>query len=162
MGFSFDAPLEVPFGEPNLSPSEAAVYRDLLGEDLFFDGELKLAAKGDYRTIAGEENYRRGILRRLITTPGTYRLRPDYGAGLGDAVKGKLTKGTLDALTARIREQVAADRRTEKVISVTVTPLSTSTTTGPLAGVQGIRVHVVVQAFGRVLRPLAYRFAREG
>lgn len=159
MAFSFDSLLDSPFGEA-LSPLEQAVYRDALGKDLFFDGNLCVASRGDYQTVEGEENFRRGILRRLMTTPGSYKLRPDYGAGLMDAVKGKLTKSRLDALEARVREQVAADRRTEKVISVTVTSLGTLT--GPLAGVQGIRVHVVVQALGRVLRPLAFRFAREG
>lgn len=132
----------------------AQVQADTLGTDLFFGGSLEVGAHGDYEEVSGEENYRRAIFRRLITSPGEYRLNPSYGAGVGDYVYAKLTTSTIDELTARIREQVAADRRTDQVLSVTVTPMT-------FGDKPGIQVVVVAMAFGRTLRPLAYNFTKQ-
>jgi hypothetical protein len=110
--------------------------------------------KGDYKVVDGEENYRRGILRRLITSPGTYRLRPSYGAGVPDHVKKPLTKSVLDQLRQRIRDQVLADRRTEAVLYIELTPIVTNNR-------PGLHIRVGAQAFGRVLRSLSFTFSKE-
>lgn len=147
---SLDPSFDFPWGAP-VDPN--APVRSILGRDLYFDGNLAVNASEDYQTVEGEENYRRAIFRRLITSPGTYRARPRYGAGLGDFQKKKATKGNIDTLTTRVREQVAADRRTQKVLSVVIVDLP--------APAQGIKVTVTVQAFGRTLRPLSYSFSKE-
>lgn len=141
--FTFGLGGSVPPAEPD------PALKKLFGRDLFFDGQLPLTPKGDYRTVEGEENLRRAIFRRLITSPGTYRPKPDYGAGVGDFVKKRSTKSNLDELRTRIITQVVQDRRVEKVLSVELTESENKLT-----------VRVVVQAFGRTLRPQSYDFAK--
>lgn len=149
-----DLPLDQDLtGIPVDSPLGRELQRSF-GTDLFFNGRLVVTASGDYQLVDGPENLRRALLRRYITTPGTYRLRPDYGAGLGDYLKKPMTKANLDELTVRMREQTARERRVDKVIEITLTPTMYDTQ-------QGLHVYVRVQAAGRLIRPLTYAFKKE-
>ncbi len=149
---AFDSVFDVPFGGPPIDVN--APVESVMGKDIFFNGNTLVSAKGDYQTVAGEENYRRAIMRRLITVPGTHRLRPTYGAGVPTSIKQKMTRSTLDSLKQRIKEQVQSDRRTEAVLDVTLT--ETTFDNKP-----GLRVLVRAKAFGRELRPLVYNFSKE-
>jgi hypothetical protein len=68
---------------------------------------------------------------------------------VGDFVKKKMSKSNLDALRSRITTQVGQDRRVEKVIEVDFQESENK-----------LNIRVVVQAFGRTLRPLSYDFAK--
>ena len=134
-------------------PSLPAETGSIYGVDKFFDGAPRVTGKGDWQTVAAEENLRRGILRRMITTPGTYRTRPDYGVGMAPYVKKPITQAVIEELQNRTRAQVAQDRRVDKVLQVTVTKEAWGAS-------PGLRVVVVVQALGRVQRPMNMLFKR--
>jgi phage baseplate assembly protein W len=130
-------------------PPQDPAHQSLFGRDLFFNGVLPLTAKGDYQIVEGDENLRRAVFRILITSPGSYKLRPTYGAGVADFVKKKMTKSALDDLAIRIKDQISQDRRVDKVLEVTFTESENK-----------LSVRIVVQAFGRAIRPLSYDFSK--
>ena len=107
-----------------------------------------MAAHCDYETVDGLENYRQSLIRRIIVRPGEYRLRPDYGAGLISYVKKPFTSTNRAEIVKRITSQVAQDRRTEKVVSVSIETVTFN-------NINYYKVSLVVQAFGRrqELRP---------
>jgi phage baseplate assembly protein W len=126
---------------------------DIYGVDIYFDGQKRVSAAGDWQSVQAEENLRRGILRRILTAPGTYRWKPNYGVGMGTFLKKPVNAAVVEQLTSRIISQVGQDRRVDKVVSVTVTPV--------LFGDQpGLRVVVVVQALGRKQLPIGMTFKR--
>lgn len=131
-------------GPPGIYESEGRFY----GKDLRFNGDLRVAAHGDYETVDGLENYRQSLIRRILVRPGEYRLRPDYGAGLISYVKKPFTSTNRAEIVKRITSQVAQDRRTEKVVSVSIETLTFN-------NINYYKVSLVVQAFGRrqELRP---------
>lgn len=145
-------PLATPLGDPQPPTTEQAV-RDVFGVDKFFDGTSHVTGKGDWLTVEGEENLRRAILRRLMTAPGAYRVKPQYGVGVDTYVKKPYTRAVQDELTSRIRSQVAQDRRVDKVLQVTVSQEFFGT-------VPGVRIILVVQAKGKTLRPMQFSFKR--
>lgn len=134
--------------------TDEATQADVFGKDVFFDGRHRVTSQGDYQTVQGEDNLRRWVHRCLITRPGDYKLRPNFGVGMQDYVKKTRTKSTIDELTLRIKGQIARDRRVQKVLQVLVTEEQFGDDTG-------LKVVVIVQAFGRTLRPLAYSFKKE-
>jgi phage baseplate assembly protein W len=139
---------------PGAPDGETEAQGDAYGVDVFFDGKHRVTPAGDYQEVAGEENLRRSIFRRLITRPGEYRLNPNYGAGVPSYVKKKRSAANLSELTNRVKAQIQRDRRVQKVLGVTITREQYGYDTG-------IKVVVVVQAFGRTLRPLVYDFKKE-
>lgn len=104
-----------------------------LGRDLLFTDDLQVDASGDYQTIEGPDNLRAAIRRRLLVSPGEYKMRPDYGVGVRLFLKRPATTALLDDLKRRVRDQLARERRIEKVLSVEVEPRS----------VGGVRVYVI-------------------
>jgi len=137
---------------PTLGGGPAGLYdaeKDAYGRDLFFDGNLAVDASEDYKTVDGIENYRRALIRRIIVRPGEYRLRPDYGAGLLSYVKKAFTPTVRAEIVQRITEQVARDRRTERVVSVSLDVVK------DINNREYFKVSLVVLAFGRrqELRP---------
>lgn len=127
------------------SPSVDEVARDVFGKDLFFNGDLQTTAAGDYVLIEGKEALRQAIYRRLLTAPGEYRVRPDYGAGVGQFVKKRMTRAILDELRQRIIDQLSQDDRIDRVVEVT-------TESYTVEGRPGIKVYVKVQALGQEFR----------
>lgn len=89
--------------------------RDLFGCDIRFDGDFIVTAGGDYALVTGKDNLRLAILRRLITKPGEFRFRPDYGVGIQTFVKKQLTQSLKDSLRQRIIDQLSQDRRINSV-----------------------------------------------
>ena len=49
-------------------------------------GDLAAASTGDLLTVAGSDASQQRILRRLLTSPGSYLWNLSYGAGLGRLV----------------------------------------------------------------------------
>jgi len=91
-------------------------------------------ATGDVLLVSGADGLRQRLLRRFLTDPGEYALRPDYGGGLRAALRTQMTKARVDALRERLTAQALADKGVRKVISVAVR-----------AGENRIDIEVVVQ-----------------
>ncbi len=115
---------------------------DLFGVDILFDDDVQVTASGDYATIEGFAALRQAIRTRLITTPGEYAIRPDYGCGLSMWVKKRMVKSERDSLRQTIIEQLSQEDRIQKVEEVEVDNLTSGTTTG-------VKVFVRVTALGR-------------
>lgn len=85
----------------------------VLGRDLRVPAgsALPKTPTGDLQTVAGLENVRGALRRRMATTPGTLIHRPDYGAGLEDWVEVAATPGARAQVANRVRRQVLRDAR---------------------------------------------------
>jgi phage baseplate assembly protein W len=155
--------LSSPLAQPNAFPlggnpptdagapqgSQLAVF----GRDLLFTDDVQVGPNGDYVVVDGVENLRRAILRRLVVKPGEYRLRPEYGVGVGTFVKKPMTRATLDELQQRIVDNLSQEKRIDRLLQVIVNP----TTYG---GYPGLYVDIQAQAFGREVHFEPFTFAR--
>lgn len=81
-------------------PDETAL--DLFGEDFLFTDDLQVTASGDYATVQGMACLRQAILNRLLTAPGEYAVHPEYGVGIRNWVKKRLTRADQDELRHQI------------------------------------------------------------
>jgi phage baseplate assembly protein W len=115
---------------------------DLFGVDVLFEDDLQVTGSADYATVEGYAALRQAILIRLITTPGEYAVRPDFGCGVAQWLKKRMTTSELDTLRQRIIEQLSQEERIQKVEEVSVESLS-------LAGTTGVKISVRVSALGR-------------
>ncbi len=61
-------------------------------------GDLSVDAAGDLQAISGEQVSQQRIIRRLLTSAGTYIWNPIYGAGLGRFVGTTTDRRALQAL----------------------------------------------------------------
>jgi len=99
----------------------------LWGRDLFFDlrsenlADLQVNAAGDWLQASSAEALRQSIRRRMITAPGEWAAKPEYGAGLPRYVKSRLNETTRNEIVERVRSQCLLDERVEGVESVDVT-----------------------------------------
>lgn len=135
-------------GQPPAPTATGESVRDELGVDCSTD----MTPKGDYAQVAGYENLRRSIWRRLKTRRGGYRLRPEFGCGVPDFVKKPLTASRIDELRHAIIENISLDRRVDHVESVEITP-------GTNAGPDGVTISIAVKAKGRVLAFQPFSFS---
>lgn len=126
---------------------------DFYGIDILFDGKLHVGPSGDFVTVDGFENLRRALMRRLMVVPGSYRLRPDYGAGLGSYVKKQFTSTLKAELTKRVRAQILRDRRVSRILELTVTQ-------GTVNGEPVITVFLRAEALGRRFEPRPFNIPR--
>lgn len=99
-------------------------------------------AAGDWTIVRGREALRQSLLRRLITNPGDWQTKPDYGVGARQYVKAKNTSSVRAELESRIRSQFAKDVRVFSVDLVTTTPLDD--------GTPGVKISVLVTPRGRL------------
>jgi len=113
----------------------------LLGKDILFNGDYQLTSAGDYVLLSGLEALRQAIYRRLLTRPGEYKLRPEYGVGVLDFVKKRRVQSTLDVLEQRIVDQLSFEQRIEEVVAVVVDRIT-----------DGLQVKVVIRAAGKTLK----------
>jgi len=125
--------------------------RDLWGYDIYFREDFLLTNAGDYTRITKEDNLRTSIYRRLLTRPGYYKFRPEYGAGVQTYVKKTQSKANLDSLRQRIIDQVSLDPRVQKV-DVVVEP-------GTINNTAILKVFMKVVAFGKNLQFEPFTFA---
>ena len=115
--------------------------KELLGKDMYFDGDFSVSAAGDFQTIEGLEALKQALHHRLITRPGEYRLRPEYGVGVRDFVKKRRQQSSLNELRQRITDQISLDDRVEQVVEVVIEDIT-----------DGVRIGVVVRASGETLK----------
>lgn len=134
-----------------LTPAQIEVF----GVDLLFNGDLVITPKGDYAEVAGDENLRRAIIRRLITRPGEYRRNASYGCGLLSYVKKKMTQSALAELEQRIRDNLSRERRLDKIVSLTLTPTTYD------GNQPALQVSITVQAKGRTVQFRPMTFTRQ-
>jgi phage baseplate assembly protein W len=118
----------------------AEIEIDLFGTDLYFDDNIQLTSTGDYSTVEGMAALKQAIKIRLITAPGEYAVRPEFGCGVTKWVKKRMSKADLDALRQTIFDQMAKEPRIQKVNDVVVDLLTTGT---------GIKITLRVTALGR-------------
>jgi phage baseplate assembly protein W len=137
------APTSGSSGDGNLE--EAFDKRASLGRDLFWEGGKRLTTAGDWLVVEGITALRQSILRRLITRPGEWTVRPLYGVGAQDFLYETLTESRAAELRARIRDQLTQDRRVQKVSAVFVEQTS--------AGLLRVRIQIEVQGTIVALKP---------
>lgn len=106
-------------------------------------------AAGDWTIARGREALRQSLLRRLVTNPGDWQTKPNYGVGARQYVKAKNTRSVRAELESRIRQQFALDVRVHSVDVVIINPLDD--------GSPGLRIEVLVTPRGRLRtdQPLA-------
>lgn len=121
-------------------PNETEI--DLFGVDLRFDDDLQVTAYGDYAQVDGYAALKQAIYLRLITAPGEYAVRPDYGCGVTRWIKKRMAQSDKDELRQTIIEQLSKEERISKVEEVVVESLT-------LSGTTGIKVLVRVTALGK-------------
>jgi phage baseplate assembly protein W len=125
------------------------IWLDVAAPDVVFgQARYVTTASGDWAVARGREALRQSLNRRIITNPGEWATKPEYGVGARQFVKRKNTAGTRAELEARIREQFTRDVRVQSVDIVTITPLDDGS-----PGVI-IRVHVTPRGRLRSDQPL--------
>ena len=110
-------------------------------------------ASGDWAVARGREALRQSLLRRLITNPGDWQTKPNYGVGARQYVKAKNTRSARAELESRIRAQFALDVRVHSVDIVTITPLDD--------GSPGVKISVLVTPRGRLRTDKALEVSME-
>lgn len=115
---------------------------------LFVDNDIPLDARGDFKTVDGEAALRQAILIMLITSPGEYKLRPNFGIGALQFVKKAASKTIRDELRRRIFDGLSRDSRIEKVLDVVIERQATPAL---------VRVSITARAFGRVINFVPYQ-----
>lgn len=140
------------------SAKQADPDTQFFGRDIYFEiaapdatlgeADYVVNAAGDWTAVTGREALRQSLLRRLITSPGEWQTKPDYGVGARQYVKAKNLLATRNELEARIRAQFLRDPRVERVDTVTVAQLDD--------GSAGVKISVFVTPRGRLRsdRPL--------
>lgn len=99
-------------------------------------------AAGDWAVARGREALRQSLLRRLITNPGEWQTKPEYGCGARQYVKAKNTSSVRAELESRIRSNFARDPRVHSVDIVSIFPLDD--------GAPGLKVSITVTPRGRL------------
>jgi hypothetical protein len=131
---------------PATTPSEDQQLA-LLGKDIFFDGDFRMTPARDFLLIEGVEAMRQAIYRRLLTKPGEYAARPDYGVGVQLWVKRRRSASSKAELVARIKDQLSLDRRIDEVISVVLEDLP-----------NGLQVAIKVRVAGEAIQFRPFEF----
>lgn len=116
-----EAEEEAPEGRP--LPAGDDIWLDMSAEN---GPDRAVTAAGDWLLATGQVALRQSLLRRFLTAPGEWAMKPDYGAGARLYVKAKNTKSTRDELSHQLREQALKDDRVRSVETVVV-DLSAST-----------------------------------
>jgi phage baseplate assembly protein W len=141
-GSSFGFGLATWLGGP---AEQAGPQVSALGVDLYF-GELgmSVSAIGDWAVVAGQLNFKLYTYRRLITNPGAIKARPNWGCGLGGALKKPFTNSLRAELKARITQQIPDDQRVRALREVDIVR-------DTVGGVVVFRVPIVIETIADVV-----------
>lgn len=96
--------------------------------DIYSDFGIDLVntSTGDFDTVNGQLETQQRIIRRLLTTPGSYKEHPEYGAGLGAYIGQLMSPSVIDKIKGVIRAQLyledAVSKGTPPVITVYQNP----------------------------------------
>ncbi len=124
-----------------------------LGKDVAFDSDYHRGANGDWQTLTGVALIRQAVFHRLITTPGEFAARPEYGVGVEEFLKEEMTDAKLAELTTRIRTQLLLDRRISRV-DVSLKEFAAPGT--------GVEVGISIIASGQALSLAPFFITRDG
>ena len=94
---------------------------DTYQRDLAFTSDFVRTPSGDLDTIAGLENLKEAIMRRILTVPGSIIHRPNYGVGLKKFANSLNSLGTQQRLSNLIKDQLLQDDRVESFLGLKVT-----------------------------------------
>lgn len=116
-----------------------------LGCDIYFDvssgagPNTIVTPSGDWKLVTGRACVRQALIRRYITTPGTWKTKPKYGAGVLALLRKKMTSTTKATAIANIKAQSVMVKRVKSCDSVEIERLV-------INGVpkRGWHIHVVV------------------
>lgn len=97
-----------------------ATVEETMGRDIAHVGDFVKTATGDLDSISGLPNIKSALMHRLLTTPGSFILRPTYGVGIKDYQNGPSTYALQQQLAVRIKEQFEQDPRIDEVTGVRV------------------------------------------
>jgi phage baseplate assembly protein W len=120
------------------------------GRDLKFAGDYEVAPGGDYVQVEGLAALRQAVYLALITEPGSYKYRPNYGVGIMAFVGKPATSARLEELRARIIGGLQRLRRIEQVKEVAVEQTDSYT----------VKVNLLIIAAGRTVRFNPFEFRR--
>lgn len=98
----------------------ASSEEETFGRDIAHDNDFVRTATGDLDTIAGLDNYKQAVLRRIVTMPGSIIHRPNYGVGLKRYAGCLNTIAKQQELAAEIKQQIEQDPRTDKFLGLRV------------------------------------------
>lgn len=122
------------------------------GEDIYYEiaapdvelgqADYVITAAGDWAPVSGREALRQSLIRRVLTSPGEWATKPEYGVGARQYVKAKNTTSTRKELESRIRTQFLRDTRVQTVDLVMVARLDD--------GSQGLKISIQVTPKGRL------------
>ena len=141
---------------PTKPSADGIITQDrALGIDLYFSSDYETNAAGSLATVSGIAALNQSLYHRMITKPGSFFLRPEYGVGIQEWVKKRLTLTNLHELEQRVNDQLSFEKRITKVNNVFVDPINT--TKGP-----GIKLGFSVQAIGMSLTFQPLTFTRDG
>lgn len=119
------------------------IHLDVAAPDLTFgQAHYVTTAAGDWAVARGREALRQSLIRRIITSPGEWQTKPDYGVGARQYVKAKNTATVRAELESRIRAQFSRDVRVLSVDLVTIAQLDD--------GSSGVKISVTVTPRGRL------------
>ena len=94
---------------------------ETMGTDVKHKGDYVKRSSGDRDLIAGLDNLKEALLRRLITVKGSLNHRPNYGVGVKLYINSLNTLSKQRELANQIQEQFSLDPRVDQVTGVAVT-----------------------------------------
>jgi phage baseplate assembly protein W len=97
-----------------------ATAEEIYGKDIAHKSDYIVTPTGDLDTIAGLENVKDALLRRLVTTPGSLIHRPNYGVGIKSYQNAPSSLAYQRELAGKIKEQFELDPRVDEVLGVAV------------------------------------------
>ena len=103
-----------------LVPLRRDTSESVLGRTTLWEDEHVLGKDSDYLVIEGDAALDQRIRHRLITRPGSWALRPEYGAGLEELLNKLEQPGTIAEVERRVRDQLSYEAEVARVIQVNV------------------------------------------
>jgi phage baseplate assembly protein W len=107
-----------------LSESEEDLGKDLRLSFCEIGADLTASKKGDFETVADEDNLAQAIIARLSTDEGElFDIgHADYGSRLFEVIGEVNNKAARQRLKALVRECLVQERRIKEVININVLP----------------------------------------
>lgn len=120
-----------------------------LGRDKKWSGDREVGHSGDWILVQGDSALKQAIYLCLITVPGEYGYRPEYGAGLLAYIGKPVTEALKDEIKGRIRAALQRLKRIEAVDRISIEAPDS----------ESLKIHMLIRAVGRPINldPLLLR-----
>lgn len=83
-----------------------------------------VTVSGDWALVDGHEAVVQSLTRRYLTSPGEWKTKPEYGAGLREAARKRARGSDIAEIVNRMRQQNSLEKRISPKSEVSVYPLS--------------------------------------